>query len=227
MTYYTSAVSVSGPVWVRLKNRTESPDFMEQESDAMLWSKVMSGTERAFDVIYNRHRVCLFRAVLRRTGNTADAEDVVAIVFLEAWRLRERTRIVDGSLLPWLLTVTRNVTSNRIRSQHRYERMLAQLPSPQFQEDHAEYVDTFLDGEVCRKLLAQALGSLVPGDRVVIELCLVSELPLAAAAAALGLPLGTVKSRLHRARRQLRTTLTDLGVPIELVNPSVRDAGEA
>src|SRR6218665_3327936 len=123
MTYYTSAVSVSGPVWVRLKNRTESPDFMEQESDA----------------IYNRHRVCLFRAVLRRTGNTADAEDVVAIVFLEAWRLRERTRIVDGSLLPWLLTVTRNVTSNRIRSQHRYERMLAQLPSPQFQEDHAEY----------------------------------------------------------------------------------------
>jgi len=158
---------------------------MEQESDATLWLKVRSGTERAFAVFYNRHRACLFRAALRHTGNTADAEDVVAIVLGEAWRLRERTRIVDGSLLPWLLAVTRNVASNQIRSQRRYERMLARLPSPQFQEDHAEYVDAFLDGQLCRRLLAQALDSLVPGDRVVVELCLVSELPLAAAAAAL------------------------------------------
>src|SRR6218665_1248510 len=163
---------------------------MEQESDATLWLKVRSGTERAFAVFYNRHRACLFRAALRHTGNTADVEDVVAIVLGEAWRLRERTRIVDGSLLPWLLAVTRNVASNQMRAQRRYERMLARLPSPQFQEDHAEYVDAFLDGQLCRRLLA----------------------------------LGTVKSRLHRARQQLRTTLTDLGMPIELVNPSVRDA---
>jgi len=188
----------------------------EQESDAALWLAASSGTERAFVVIFDRYRSRIFSSAYRRTNQISDAEEIVAIVFLEAWRLRKRVRIVDGSLLPWLLAVTANVTSNLSRSQRRYGRMIARLPSPLEQEDHAPAVDEQLDGRPCRQVLDDALASLSAGDRAVIELCLVEELPLAAAAAALELPVGTVKSRLHRARKQLQSRLAIADLPDDL-----------
>ncbi|MBO0982688.1 RNA polymerase sigma factor [Rathayibacter sp. SD072] len=192
----------------------------DQESDAALWLAASSGTERAFVRIFDRYRVQVFRAALRRTGTVGDAEEVVAIVFMEAWRLRKKVRIVDGSLLPWLLSVTSYVTLNHTRAQRRYARLLAELPPAPHQDDHAPSVDAVLDGESRTKVIAQAVRSLSAGDRAVVELCLIDELPMADAAAALNLPVGTVKSRLNRARRQLRTKLADLDITIEAVSPS-------
>ncbi|KIC56434.1 RNA polymerase sigma factor [Microbacterium hominis] len=189
----------------------------ENRSDSALWLEATSGTERAFVTIFDRYRTRIFRAAYRRTGRVGDAEEIVAIVFFEVWRLRKRVRIVDGSLLPWLLAVTAHVTSNLSRSQRRYARMIAQLPLPVEQDDHAPHVDEALDGQVRSRAITAAIGALSPGDRAVVELCLVEELPLAAAAAALNLPIGTVKSRLHRARRQLRTKLEDPDIPIKPV----------
>lgn len=186
------------------------------DSDASLWLAASSGTERAFVVIFDKYRSRVFSAALRRTNKVSDAEEVVAIVFLEAWKLRKRVRIVDGSLLPWLLAVTANVTSNLSRSQRRYARMIARLPLPAEQEDHAPFIDERLDGRLCRKAIDEAINSLSAGDRAVVELCLVEELPLAAAAAALDLPVGTVKSRLHRARKQLQTRLAVEDLPDDL-----------
>jgi len=192
----------------------------EQESDAALWLSASSGTERAFVVIFDRYRSRIFSAAYRRTNRVSDAEEVVAIVFLEAWRLRKRVRIVDGSVLPWLLAVTANVTSNLSRSQRRYAKMIARLPTPVEQEDHAPSVDEQLDGRPCRRAIDEAMNALSAGDRAVVELCLVEELPLAAAAAALELPLGTVKSRLHRARRQLQNKLSVTDLPDGLFTTS-------
>lgn len=179
----------------------------EDDSDAALWLEALSGTEHAFVIIFDRYRARIFRAAYRRTGDIGQAEEAVAIVFLEAWRLRKRVRIVDGSLLPWLLAVTTRVTYNLTRAQRRYSRMIAQLPPPLEQEDHSPHVEERLDGRDRREALRTAIESLSPGDRAVVELCLVEELPMAAAASALNLPIGTVKSRLNRARRQLRTKL--------------------
>jgi len=188
----------------------------EHESDAALWLSASSGTESAFVVIFDRYRSRVFGAAYRRTNRVSDAEEVVAMVFLEAWRLRKRVRIVDGSLLPWLLAVTANVTSNLSRSQRRYARMIARLPAPDEQDDHAPTVDERLDGRPCRRALDDAINSLSAGDRAVVELCLVEELPLADAAAALEVPVGTVKSRLHRARKQLQAKLAVAELPDEL-----------
>ena len=185
----------------------------EKESDAALWLAASSGTERAFVTIFDRYRARIFSAAYRRTNRVSDAEEIVAIVFLEAWRLRKRVRIVDGSLLPWLLAVTANVTSNLSRSQRRYARMIARLPVPDEQDDHALVTDERLDGRPCRQAIHDAMAALSPGDRAVVELCLVEELPLAAAAAALELPVGTVKSRLHRARKQLQSRLAVTELP--------------
>lgn len=188
----------------------------EEESDAALWLAASTGTERAFVTIFDRYRSRVFSAAYRRTNRVADSEEVVAIVFLEAWRLRKRVRIVDGSLLPWLLAVTANVTSNLSRSQRRYARMIARLPVPPEQDDHAPFIDEQLDGRPCRQAIDEALAALSAGDRAVVELCLIEELPLAAAAAALDLPVGTVKSRLHRARKQLQTKLAVSDLPDDL-----------
>jgi RNA polymerase sigma factor (sigma-70 family) len=188
----------------------------EHESDAALWLSASSGTERAFVVIFDRYRGRVFSAAYRRTNRVADAEEIVAMVFLEAWRLRKRVRIVDGTLLPWLLAVTANVTSNLSRSQRRYSRMIARLPPPAEQEDHAPAVDERLDGRPQRRAIDDAMSRLSAGDRAVVELCLVEELPLADAAAALDLPVGTVKSRLHRARKQLQSALSVAELPENL-----------
>lgn len=198
----------------------------EHDSDAALWLEAVSGTERAFITIFDRYRTRIFRAAYSRVANVADAEEVVAIVFLEAWRLRERVRVVDGSLLPWLLAVTSNVAANLVRSRRRYSRMLAQLPAPSRQEDHAMYVEERLDRQPLRHALADALGRLSPGDRAVAELCLIEELPLSSVAAALELPIGTVKSRLHRARNQLRTALRAADISLEPTSSKRMQEGE-
>lgn len=192
----------------------------EEETDAALWLEAVSGTERAFVVIFDRYRARIFRSAYRRVLDVSQAEEAVAIVFLEAWRLRRRVRIVDGSLLPWLLAVTARVTSNLSRSQRRYNRMLAQLPPSDQQEGPFVYVDERIDGEARRQAVAAAIMSLAPRDRAVVELCLLEELPLAEAAAALDLPLGTVKSRLHRARTQLRTNLEAPDISVQSLAPN-------
>lgn len=197
----------------------------ERESDSALWLAATSGTERAFVTLFDRYRVRIFRAAFRRTNSVGDAEEIVAIVFLEAWRLRKRVRIVDGSLLPWLLTVTAHVTSNLSRSQRRYARMIARLPPPAEHEDHSAHVDELLDGRARSQAIAEALGTLAPGDRAVVELCLIEELSMGDAAAALNLPIGTVKSRLHRARGQLRTKLVDVDISIESRTPNPTRGG--
>lgn len=200
-------------------------EVREYESDAALWLEAVSGTEHAFVIIFDRYRARIFRAAYRRTGDVGQAEEAVAIVFFEVWRLRQRVRIVDGSLLPWLLAVTTRVSFNLSRSRRRYARMIAQLPPPADQVDHSIGVDEQIDNRGRAVALTSALASLSSGDRAVVELCLMEELPLAAAAAALDLPVGTVKSRLHRARRQLRTKLEGPDISIEPVTSNVPNEG--
>jgi RNA polymerase sigma-70 factor (ECF subfamily) len=139
-----------------------------------------------------------------------DAEDVVALTFFEAWRMREHVRAVDGSLLPWLLSVTAKVALNFTRAQHRYRSMLSRLPPALDEDDHANVVaDRIAHASRVQRILL-ALKNLAPGDRAVVDLCLIEELPMDAAAKVLAVPSGTVKSRLHRARRQLRLELEDV-----------------
>lgn len=185
------------------------------EADAVLWLEAVSGTERAFVVLFDRYRERVFRAAYRRIGDVGLAEEAVAVVFLEVWRLRKRVRIVDGSLLPWLLAVTTRVTFNLTRSRRRYALLLSRLPPTVDAGDHANEVDEWMDSRATMAAVTTAIAALSPGDRAVVELCLVEELPLADAAAALDIPVGTVKSRLHRARRQLQVKLrgADDGVP--------------
>lgn len=181
-------------------------DFDEAEA----WSSARGGDGPAFASLYDRHRDRVFGHALRLLGQRHDAEDVTAIVFLEAWRKREAVRVVDSSIIPWLLVTTTYAVRNHSRSVRRYRSALTKLPVPGPQDDHAAQVDDAIDGSARDRQVREVFGKLSRQDQDVITLCILEELTTAQAAETLGVPEGTVKSRLSRARKRL----ADLASPL-------------
>jgi RNA polymerase sigma factor (sigma-70 family) len=173
---------------------------MPQSDDEQEWAKALRGDGEAFGRIFDRHRHRLFRHGYGLAGASADADDIVSIAFLEAWRRADAVRFVDGSMLPWLLVTATNTARNLARSSRRYRTMLGRLPSDPHDEDR--YFDS-TDGEAQRALLR-----LSAADQRILTLCVLEELSEKDAAAVLGIPLGTVKSRLSRAKARLAGRLT-------------------
>jgi RNA polymerase sigma factor (sigma-70 family) len=129
---------------------------------------------------------------------------VVSLTFLEAWRLRERVDTsVDASLLPWLLGITTNVSRNVRRAARRYDGVLARLPNEGLEPDIADEVVARIDDREKLALVRVALQALRKSEREVLSLCVWSGLEYAEAAEALGVPVGTVRSRLSRVRKKL------------------------
>ncbi len=170
----------------------------EDETD---WVLAVRGEGEAFGRVFDRHRERVRRHSTRLVPALDDAEDVVAIVFFEAWRKREAVRFVDGSLLPWLLVTATNVARNQVRASRRHGVLLSRLPSQEPVPDHAASFD---DGPASR-----ALRQLSLSDQRVITLCVLHDLSEKDAAAALGVAAGTVKSRLSRAKGRLAKLLAD------------------
>src|SRR5690606_26350015 len=99
------------------------------------------GRAEAFAALFDRHVDRVHRHARRLAPTEADAEDVTAATFLEAWRLRRRIRIVDGSAIAWLLVTATNVARNASRSRRRHERMLRALHV----DDAPDHADAVLD----------------------------------------------------------------------------------
>ncbi len=180
-----------------------------ETSDASLWLETLSGSHSSFGAIYDRYRNVVYRTALARARNVTDAEDVVAMVFLEAWRKRDSVRFVEGSLQPWLLVVTVNVSLNRERSARRYRRLLAKIPAPAPEPDLSDRSLERIHAVDAGEAIRSALGRLTDLDKQLIELCLVENVPMADVAAALAIPVGTVKSRLFRLRQRLKSELKE------------------
>lgn len=166
-------------------------------ADSADWALAVAGEGEAFGRIFDRHHDRLVRHSRRLVAQSADAEDVVAITFLEAWRKRATVRLVNDSVLPWLLVTATNVASNANRGLRRYRALLAALPAPPeppgLDDDDSEAM--------------QALKGLSLADRRVVTLCVLEGYSEREAADALGVPPGTVKSRLSRAKARLRIHL--------------------
>lgn len=171
--------------------------------EARVWRDARSGDSAAFGVMFDKHRDRVFGHALRLTHSSHDAEDVTAVVFLEAWRRRDAVRVVDGSVIGWLLVTTNNVSRNAGRTRRRYDELLRRLPMPEHSDDHAEEVGARLDDGHRAGRVRDAFSRLSKKDQDVITLCVLEEMPVAQAAEALGVPIGTVKSRLSRAKQRL------------------------
>lgn len=173
-------------------------------SDAALWAR--TGQEpTAFAEIFHRHADAVYNHCFRKTASWSTAEDLRSVVFLEAWRRRQEVRLHEESILPWLLAVANNVVRTRARSLRRHRSMLARLPMSLVSTDDPEAeAIARLDDEAQMRRVQSAISGLPAGEQDVLALCVWAELDYAAAAVALGVPVGTVKSRLSRARQHLR-----------------------
>jgi RNA polymerase sigma factor (sigma-70 family) len=165
--------------------------------DADDWTQALAGDGEAFGRVFDRHRDRVRRHAHGLVPVAADAEDVVAVTFLEAWRSRARVRLIDGSALPWLLVTATNTANNVRRAAARYRRLLDRLPAA----DEVVIDDDDLAA-------TRALANLSLDDRRVLTLCVLYDYRDAEAAALLGIPLGTLKSRLSRAKARLTTEFT-------------------
>ncbi|MGW1225536.1 RNA polymerase sigma factor [Streptomyces sp. NPDC002530] len=171
-------------------------------------ARIRAGDPEAFRELFRDYAQLVYRHAVRSSGDWAMAEDVVSLTFLEAWRLREKLRDEGETPRPWLMGIAVNVLRNTGRAARRHDRALAGIPRGDVLPDFAdELVGRMADAE---ELAAakKALGTLRRSEREVFTLCVWSGLGYAEAAEALGVPVGTVRSRLSRARKRLRA-LTD------------------
>ena len=182
-------------------------------SDESLLQASASGDERAFSELYDRHARAIYNYLFRRLGDWSEAEDLTAVVFLEAFRRRSDVVVVEDKLLPWLYGIATNVLRNRRRALWRHRDLVAQLarqPSADRTPDLAARSEA---AEQMRSVLGR-IAKLPRQQQDVIALCVWSGLGYEEAAAALGVPVGTVRSRLSRARASLDSAPAELdGAP--------------
>jgi RNA polymerase sigma factor (sigma-70 family) len=163
----------------------------------------------ALATLFDRYGDRIHNHCFRHLADWAEAEDATSSVFLEVWRHRRRVRLHDGSALPWLYGVATNVCRNAGRSRRRYLRALSTLPGPAPEPDHAEQVAERLGSEARMRAVLDRVRALPAREREVLALVVWAGLSYEQAAAALDVPVGTVRSRLSRARARLAQEAPD------------------
>ncbi|MFE7975740.1 RNA polymerase sigma factor [Streptomyces shenzhenensis] len=173
-----------------------------------LRARIRAGDREAFAEIYEEYARTVYNHAYRLTGDWSTAEEVMADTFLDAWRTREQLEPEGGTVKPWLLGMATNKSRNANRGLGRRLAFLARGPAPEAVADFAEEAAGRLDDARRLAAVRQVYDRLRRGEREVLALCVWSGLDYAQAAQALGVPVGTVRSRLSRARARL-LRLTD------------------
>jgi RNA polymerase sigma factor (sigma-70 family) len=163
----------------------------------------------AFGRLFGRQAQAVYIFCARRTADLALAEDLTSITFLEAWRHRDRVPMAQGDCaLPWLLGVANNVVRNARRGERRYQAVLERLPVPSVAPPAEDQVVARSVTEAGLRVALEAISDLPEREQEVVMLVLWSGLSYEETATALAIPVGTVRSRLSRARSELQVALT-------------------
>jgi RNA polymerase sigma factor (sigma-70 family) len=158
----------------------------------------------AFGELFERNARDIYAFCFRRTGDGRASEDLAQAVFLEAWRRRNEVELAPEDVRPWLFGVALNLIRNQRRSLRRHRAALERLPRPRSDNDLGDDLAQRLDDEQRARELLERLRGLSRADQDVIALCAWAELSYEQAAKVLGVPVGTVRSRLARARARLK-----------------------
>ena len=186
--------------WPGAQRTAESVDPLEV-TDAELVRRIRAGDGEAFRVLVERHSNSLFGLAYSLLGSAADAEDVVQETFLGAFR---RLGAFEGrsAVKTWLTRILLNHASKLRRS--RRVRKAESIESPAASADESLHTGSSATAVDSRVDVTKMLDALSPDHREVIVLRELEGLSYEEMAAALGVPRGTVESRLHRARQELK-----------------------
>jgi RNA polymerase sigma factor (sigma-70 family) len=179
----------------------------DELDDADLWELSTSDRE-AFGEIFRRHARAVFAVCYWRTCDAAMAEDVTSVVFLEAWRRRDLVVLEQRSALPWLLGVANHTSRNATRSLRRYTQALKRLDGHRQLPTDDVVIDR-IEAETSLKMFNGVVRDLSEQEREIVLLVFWSGLSYEATSVALGVPVGTVRSRVSRTRRKLQLRLGD------------------
>jgi len=159
-----------------------------------------------FSVIFDRYFTAIHRYAAARLGPAA-ADDVAADTFLAGFDQRGRYDLTRPEAKAWLYGIATNLISRHRRDELRLYRALSRSATCDDVESHADRVTDRVTAEQLSPRLARALKRLSQGDRDALMLVACADLSYAETAFALGIPIGTVSSRLNRARAKLRKSL--------------------
>jgi RNA polymerase sigma-70 factor (ECF subfamily) len=181
-------------------------------TDRDLWRLASDGDRDSFGALFERHARAIYNFCFRCTGQWAAAEDLVSATFLHAWRRRGEVRFSGSSVLPFLYGVAANLIRNHERGARRGRAALARLAATSAAvPDPADDVAGRLDDQRRMREVLRRTAALTTEERDVFTLCIWQGLSYEEASTALGIPTGTVRSRLSRARARLRAHSPDQG----------------
>jgi len=159
-----------------------------------------------FGELFHRHSADIHRYAARRLGEGA-AEDITADTFLAAFRTRARYDLTRPNAQPWLYGIAANLIGKQRRTEVRALKALARTDHDPVAESWADRCDSRVTAQAAQGPLAGALAGLSAGDRHVLLLVAWADLGYQEVAEALSIPVGTVRSRLNRARKKVRFAL--------------------
>jgi RNA polymerase sigma factor (sigma-70 family) len=184
-----------------------------QATDGELWARAVNGDQGAFGVLFDRHSKAVYNHCFRVAASWAMAEDATQSTFLTAWRKRDQVRLINHSVLPWLLSVATNAVRDERRSARRW--LAALLRMPPDREAAAEVADEVADRvDDMRRMrtVLQAVRRLPRAEHEALMLCVWSSVSYADAATLLGISESSVRARVSRARGRLNRNLSDRAI---------------
>lgn len=193
------------------------------QSDGEIVRRCLAGEEEAFRILIQRHERAVYYLIWRMVRSDEDAKDLTQEVFLKVFRVLEQFD-QERNFSSWLFKIASNQTIDFLRRRRLKTVSLGHDPEdedrpPLDVADVRPRPDEDLAESKRRERLAALIDRLAPHYRIVIELRYEQQLSYDEIRDILGLPLGTVKARLHRAHQQLKAWLTGAEVP--------REAGDA
>lgn len=196
---------------------------MDSDSDAALVAETLAGRTAAYAVLVERHQRRLFLTLRQLTRSDRDAEEIAQDAFVRAW---ENLRAFDAArpFFPWLSRIALNLWRNRLRGRR------PEIPldgtddgegavEPQWADTASPEPEAVATEADVRDRVWRAVDALPEDARRIVVLRHVMELSYEEIVAATGLPIGTVKSRLSRARQSLADALADLQTPRQIGPP--------
>lgn len=179
--------------------------MLREQSDASAIERSLI-EPASFDLVFERHYDVVHAFVSHAVGTDA-AADLVQETFLTAFRSRRRFDRTRDSARPWLLGIARNVLRHWYRAESRRRRAFGRLAGTMSMADFSADADDRIVAAGAREQLRLALRRLPAGERDAFLLARLDLMTYAEIAAVMGTPIGTVRSRLSRARFRLRRAL--------------------
>ena len=179
-------------------------------------NRIRQGDKQAFSLLVERFQHPLFSYLGKMGLSQAVAEEIAQETFIRAWLAREKFDATRSALITWLFTIARRLAINELqRANHRQKYYVEQQQlvhakqqkPPERVGNNGHHVDLSEDAQQQR--LLQALKTLSADDCSLLALAYIREFDLSMIGELEGIPVGTVKSRLHRIRQQLKSTLNE------------------